>query len=69
LNNSRDPVPTADLLLKPSKIEADRAVLRVFMEHTGDPLRGITTAQVVANELFEHDGYAPRCTGTGLGWH
>lgn len=49
--------PTADLLLKATDIEIEQAVLRVFLERTDDPLRRMTTAQVVANELFERDGY------------
>ena len=49
--------PTADLLVKASEIEVERALLRVFMERTDDPLRRMTTAQVVAYELFERDGY------------
>jgi hypothetical protein len=50
--------PSADLLQKAADLEVDRAVLRVYAERTDDPLRRMTTAQVIANELFERGGYA-----------
>jgi hypothetical protein len=41
-----------------SDVEVERAVLRVYAERTDDPLRRMTTAQVIANELFERGAYA-----------
>jgi hypothetical protein len=49
--------PTADLLLEAPESDVERAVLLAFMERTDDPFRRMTTAQAVATELFERDGY------------
>lgn len=49
--------PSADALLNATEIEAERAVLRVYQERTDDPMRRMTTAQSVADELFEIGGY------------
>jgi uncharacterized protein (TIGR02391 family) len=50
--------PTADLLLKASQIDVERAVLRVFLQCSDDQFRRMTTSQVIANELFAVGGYA-----------
>jgi hypothetical protein len=49
--------PTPDLLIQASEAEIDQAVLRVFLERTDDQLRRMTTAQAIATELFDRDGY------------
>ncbi len=49
--------PRADLLLAAPPREVERAVLRVFKECTDNPLRRMTTAQVIAGEVFALGGY------------
>ena len=49
--------PTPNELLAASEIDVERAVLRVYQERTDDQLRRMTTAQAIANELFETGGY------------
>ena len=46
-----------DALLSATEIEVERALLRVYQEHTDNPLRRMVTAQSIANELFETAGY------------
>jgi hypothetical protein len=49
--------PKADLLLAAPPSEVEHAVLRVFKECTDNSLRRMTTAQVIAGELFALNGY------------
>ena len=50
--------PAAAGFLDAAETDIERAVLRVYLEHTDQPFRGMTTAQNIATQLFETGGYA-----------
>lgn len=50
--------PAAAAFLDAAETDIERAVLRVYLEHTDQPFRGMTTAQNIATQLFETGGYA-----------